>query len=242
MESRLQLDVRRQPDDLTCGPTSLHGVYRYYGDDISLKRVIREVPQLDGGGTLGVRLANHALARGYRATLYTFNLTLFDPTWFRDPATDIQAKLRLQAKAKDKRRIRVATHDYVEFLERGGSLRLEDLTADMIRRPLKRGRPILAGLSATFLYSSARERGRKRLREDDVRGVPTGHFVVLNGYHPKERTVRIADPLRDNPRYGKAKYNVDIHHLLCAVLLGVITYDGNLLVLRPPAHLKAPSA
>ena len=96
METRLSLDILPQPDELTCGPTCLHAVYRYYGDDISLDRVITEVPMLESGGTLGVWLACHALKRGYRATTYTFKLQLFDPSWFLPDAPDIVERLEAQ--------------------------------------------------------------------------------------------------------------------------------------------------
>ena len=36
METRLSLDILPQPDELTCGPTCLQAVYRYYDDNISL--------------------------------------------------------------------------------------------------------------------------------------------------------------------------------------------------------------
>ena len=36
------LEIQAQPDDLTCGPTCLHAVYRYFGDDVSI--VPREKP------------------------------------------------------------------------------------------------------------------------------------------------------------------------------------------------------
>ena len=85
MEARIALDILSQPDETTCGPTCLHAVYRYYRDDISLKQVISEAHLLEGGGTLEVLLACHALRRGYRATIYTYNLQVFDPTWFTPP-------------------------------------------------------------------------------------------------------------------------------------------------------------
>ncbi len=78
----LHVDILPQPDDTTCGPTCLHAAYRYYGDIISLTQVIREVRKLKGGGTLAVFLACHALKRGYQAKIYTYNLHVFDPTWF----------------------------------------------------------------------------------------------------------------------------------------------------------------
>jgi hypothetical protein len=34
---------------------------------------------------------------------------------------------------------------------------------------------------------------------------------------------------------------VEIHHLVCALLLGVLTYDGNLLVLDPPPLPRSPA-
>src|SRR5207244_2038397 len=80
METRLKLDILPQPDDTTCGPTCLHALYRYYDDELSLDTVIDQVQSLEGGGTLAVLLACHALRRGYDATLYTYNLQLFDPT------------------------------------------------------------------------------------------------------------------------------------------------------------------
>ena len=47
-------DIKREPDDTTCGPTCLHADYRYYDDAISLQNVISETLQLAGGGTLAV--------------------------------------------------------------------------------------------------------------------------------------------------------------------------------------------
>ena len=52
MEARLHLEMLPQPGPETCGPTALHAVYRYYGDDIPLDRVIAEVSMLEGGGRL----------------------------------------------------------------------------------------------------------------------------------------------------------------------------------------------
>ena len=46
MQQRLHLDILPQPDLFTCGPTSLHAVYRYHGDDIPLEQVIAETGKL----------------------------------------------------------------------------------------------------------------------------------------------------------------------------------------------------
>ena len=68
---------------------------------------------------------------------------------------------------------------------------------------------------------------------DDIRGEPLGHFVVLHGYDKREQTVRVADPYELNPLGGGQGYTVPMNRLLNAILLGVLTYDANLLIIRP---------
>ena len=98
----LDFDMQTQPDDVTCGPTCLQALYNYYGDDIPLKEVIQEVKQLKLGGTLAVMLGNHALKRGYKARIYTYNLTVFDPTWFKHSSKKMIRFLREQMEFKHK--------------------------------------------------------------------------------------------------------------------------------------------
>ena len=61
MEARLHVEMLPQPDPLTCGPTALHAVYRYYDDDIPLNQVVSQIPMLEGGGTLAPVLACHVV-------------------------------------------------------------------------------------------------------------------------------------------------------------------------------------
>src|SRR5690606_34001238 len=126
----------------TCGPTCLHAVYRFYGEQLSLPEVISQAGRLENGGTLAVLLGCHALQRGYRARIYTFNLQVFDPTWFAADGVDLRAKLLAQQEVKDHPRLHAATQAYIEFLDLGGELRMEVLTAGLIRKYLKRGVPI----------------------------------------------------------------------------------------------------
>lgn len=228
---RLPLRMLPQPDETTCGPTCLHAVYRYWGEEAPLGEVIGRTRKLEEGGTFAVFLACDALRRGYEATIFTYNLTVFDPTWFRN-GVDIGERLRLQRDAKDDRRLRRATEGYLEFLQLGGRLRLNDLSRTLVRGLLRRGLPILTGLSSTFLYRSAREYGPDDA-PDDVRGRPGGHFVVLAGYNRRERSVLVADPYGPHPYGPSHEYWISIDRVIGAVLLGIVTHDANLLVIRP---------
>ncbi|PLX48455.1 MAG: peptidase-C39 like family protein [Desulfobulbaceae bacterium] len=231
MVTKLHLDISMQPDDITCGPACLHSVYEYYGDSISLQQVITEVKSLKGGGTLAVLLANHALKRGYRATIYTYNLHVFDPTWFTEKES-VAEKLKQQEAIKNDEKLTFATHGYLEFLERGGSLLFEDLTIGLIRKFLKKSIPILTGLSSTYLYRAVRENPEND-KGDNIAGIPTGHFVVLCGYDKSQREVLVADPYKMNPVSNDHYYMVSIARLLGAVLLGILTHDANLLIIEP---------
>ena len=223
--------IQAQPDDLTCGPACLHGVYRYFGDEVPLTRLVEEIQMLEEGGTLEVLLGVHALRRGYRVTLYTYNLRVFDPTWFRDSGM-LDAKLRAQIAVHPKPKVALASRAYVEFLGLGGEIRFQDLTAALVREPLKRGVPILTGLSATFLHRSVREVPGTNT-EDDLIGAPVGHFVVLCGYDPESREVRVADPMEPVPNTRSHIYDLPIERVMGAILLGVLTYDANLLLIEP---------
>ena len=235
--TRLALEVLAQPSDDDCGPTALHGVYRYWQDPVALEEVVASVPRLDDGGTIAASLGAHALQRGYRATLYTYNLRVFDPSWFDRsgralPADALIAKLQAQAEAKSKEKLNFVTDAFVAYLRAGGQLRFEDLSGRLIARILRSGRPILVGLSSTYLYRVPRETRREGI-VDDVRGHPSGHFVVLHGYDPARRSVDLADPLGGAAAGGPLHYQVNLSRLKTAILLGVLTYDGNLLVLEP---------
>ena len=47
--------------------------------------------------------------------------------------------------------------------------------------------------------------------------------------------MRVADPYQPNPAKERY-YEVGINRLICSILLGVLTYDANLLVISPQRH------
>lgn len=229
LNHQLELTVQRQTDLTTCGPTCLEAIYRYYGMEMDLEKLIAEVVTLRGGGTLAVWLASDALRRGFAAEIYTYNLHLFDPSWFVGDV-DLAERLTRQRKFRRDRKLRLATDGYLEYLSLGGQLLFRELNAKLIRGILQKERPILSGLSATYLYECARE---YKDEYDDIRGTPAGHFVVIRGYDREKREVSVADPLRENPKFGTHYYSIRMDRLIGAILLGVLTHDANLLVIYP---------
>jgi hypothetical protein len=244
--SHLEFEITPQPDDATCGPACLHAVYRYYGDDVPLGQVIREVDQLPEGGTLAVHLARHAMRRGYRATIYTCDLKLFDPTWFGPEAPPMRQRMHEQIRAKHDPKLRAASQAYLDLIDLGGCLLMEDITPELVEQLIgsptapapgsdgsrSQGRPVIAGLSATWLYRCARERPWDN-QPDDVAGEPSGHFVVIHGVDRTRNIFKVADPWGAWPAVRDHFYDIESHRLIAAILLGIVTFDAKLLVIEP---------
>jgi hypothetical protein len=227
------LDVRRfvQPDDLTCGPTCLAQVYRYYGYDKPLGEVIRETARNPDGGTLAVYLGNSALRNGFGARIYSYNMRVFDPTWRHLRPAALVRRLEKRLAVMESRRLQRALAAYIEFLELGGRVVFREFGKKLLVDTLDTRRPILCGLSATYLYHRKREVDD---RYDDIRGMPVGHFVVICGYFPRTDRFLVRDPSSQIPFSRSGRYTVDCERLLAAILLGDVTYDADLLVLSPP--------
>ncbi len=225
----IDVPMGAQPDDFTCGPTSLQAVYAHFGERLALDDILGDIPFLEEGGTLAVHLGLDALRRGFHARLHSFNLQVFDPSWDGRSMAELDAALADRAAARSDPKLLESIHAYRDFLGAGGIVDLGDISDGLLRDYFDRGLPVLAGLSATHLYGGPRERvDGDRLVYDDVAGDPQGHFVVLCGFQGSR--VVVADPFKENPS-GDHYYPVDTDRLIQAILLGVLTYDGNLLVL-----------
>lgn len=219
-----------QPDDVTCGPTCLGQIYQYYGYAKPIAELIDEVPRTPDGGTLAVHLGANALRAGFAAELYSYNLRVVDPTWRKLSVRQLIGKLNQRLGAVKSRKLIHAIAGYVEFLELGGRVRFAELTPELLVGILRNGHPILTGLSATYLYGTPREYEDEY---DDVRGDPVGHFVAVAGYYPQSGRFLIRDPSTHIPFSRTGKYSVKGERLTAAILLGDVTYDAVLLVVKP---------
>jgi hypothetical protein len=234
----IDLIIDSQPDDESCGPTCLHAIYQYYGLKVPLDEIVTSVERSFSGGTISPLLGKHALQRGFDATLYVYNLLIFDPTWFAPEnysKETLMDKLRTQLEYKPDIYLAKSTHALLDFLSLGGKICFQTLSMDLLKPFFKKNIPIITGLSATYLYRSPRERYTQQGQSiyDDIRGTPCGHFVVLCGYDSVKKLVDIADPHKENLLSKNNHYQVGRYRLLNSIMLGVLTYDANLLMITP---------
>ena len=231
--ARRSLKILPQPTESTCGPTCLHAVYDYLDHPLDLQDIIAEVPEHENGGTFSVILALHALRQGFETTIYSYNIRTFDPSWEKAPPSEICAKLEKRLHRTRSPKARANLGAYIEYLRAGGSVAFDELTPKLLRSILEQDTPIIAGLSSTHLYRD--QRTDKNGTDDDVFGDPEGHFVVIESWNPENKTFHLADPYRKNPLAAGQFYEIGVHRLINSILLGIVTYDANLLVIKPAA-------
>jgi hypothetical protein len=235
----VEIDVPRyqQPDDLSCGPTCLLQVLHSFRIETTYEEVYARNPKNPDGGTLAVFLGLTALRFGCGATIYPYDFRTFDPTWSGLGRDELRDRLGRRAASVRNRKVKTAAKAYMEFLSEGGHVLFEELSSTLIRRVLDRNRPVLCGLSATYLYRTPRERPKDG-EYDDIRGVPVGHFVVVCGYEEGGRVFLVCDPSPHAPFGEGGRYSVGSRRLLNSILLGDLTYDAVLLEISPPGTGK----
>lgn len=227
----LNLSIKPQPTETTCGPTCLQSLYSYYGIETSLERLIEEIPAIEGGGTLGVHLAANALARKLNVTIFSYNLQVFDPTWFLLEKEEMEKRLMQQALSQKPPKTRYASLAYQDYLKKGGNIVYRELTPKFLHEILSCFGPIICGLSATYLYQVSRSTEVSGV-PDDIYGNPEGHFVVLSGISSNRQKVRLLDPYGHKSVNRHLTYEADTMRFISSILLGVITYDANLIAMK----------
>lgn len=228
----LKVPRAAQADAVSCGPVCLWMVLQSYGDERSFEAVDAQVRRNPDGGTLGVHLGVAALALGYRARIYSYNPRVFDPTWRRLARPALRRKVLAAARHTRRPRLNATLLAYAEFLGRGGSVRFPELATDLLADLIDAGRPLITGLSSTHLYREVRQIPETNA-DDDLKGEPVGHFVVLGGYSAGGARFAVTDPSPDAPFGRGGRYRVDADRLLNSILLGVTTYDGVLIEVWP---------
>ena len=225
------IQILPQPTETTCGPTCLSAIYKFLRKPTQLKETISEVRYLDTGGTMGEALGINALENKLSVTIYTHNLHVFDPTWFKLTRENLIKKLKKQCKAHKTLKIKKSSKLYIDYLKLGGRVKFAHLTPQFLHQLLIDKGPVIVGLSSTYLYMCERERNDDN-EYDDINGSPQGHFVILAGMVKNGTRVEIYDPLDDNPISKTNNYSVDITLFINSILIGAITYDANIVVIE----------
>jgi hypothetical protein len=218
-----------QQDEVSCGAACLAQVLHYYGIEASQTELAERIRRTEEGGTLAVFIGLLAQDLGLRVRLHPLGLRHFDPTWWNLSRRAILQKLTARGEALG---MSEELEGWITLLERGGKVGFGPLERQRLVRILARHRPVIAGLSATWLYRETRHDPSTN-QPDDVAGQPVGHFVVVTGYERRGRRFLINDPYPDIPLGAEGVYTLPARRLITAILMGDATRDAVLLEIWP---------
>ena len=183
---RRRLDVPhtfQKKGSAECGLACVWMVEKYFGIDVSIPRLRREIPVTERG-TYAPQLGLHLLQSGLDVEIVTMNPWLFTtadvgigPPEMRARITQWRDRLSLRDEEG-----RLGAEYFIRFLDCGGTIRVQIPDEEYIRESLNAGSPLISLMTTCFLFG-----------EVDF----NLHFTVVVGYDPTERALLVHDPWRD---------------------------------------------
>jgi len=187
-KNRVLLNVRRfKQKPAECGIAAISSIANYYDSTLQYKQIRQLLKARDrASGTYTSQQARLLNQLGFTdVSIVTADLTLIDFSWKKLGKKRIINKLKDLAsyygRCKEPE-LKFYVSDMMEWLsdeECNNRLVIDYDFAKHIRKGLDAGRPVGAAIAWTSLFQ--RSKGREGWN-DDIRGVPDDHAIVLRGY------------------------------------------------------------
>lgn len=183
-------------------------LFSHYGVDKTPQQIVDEVPVVVGSdgtdfGTLTQTLATWALSQGFDVEMVTSDFQIIDLSWAELDRPAMIAKLRQAKSARDipnlgKSLSETYVQSYIDFLEAGGTLRIESyVDQGLLYEMLRRG-PLHFCVAPSVLDGKGRFRltGLRKTEPNDIDGSLSTHSVVVSGF-TESGDFLISDPWED---------------------------------------------
>jgi hypothetical protein len=187
-----------------CAQASTASLLNFLGIMKTIEQVKAEVPvYVDAKGKLkGTsigHMASYLIKLDLKVTLHTVDIQVFDQTWKGLSKVELLNNLKArQASLKhpeyDKEGIAAIIEGYRMFLDAGGKMVMPIIDEEYLYNLLIQG-PFLAVVSYNFLNQTSKYawvEGNDKPIQDPVKGKPSTHMIVVNGY--KDHQFQIMDP------------------------------------------------
>jgi len=204
----------------TCGPSSLQQILAYYGIEMDLKKIMRNVKIYKGGFAFMSDLATYVKKLGFDSKIICYDASIVDPTW-----SELSKRKIIQKLVKRFKFEKNGIKKLIKFLKVNGKLEIRIPTKELILSYLKKKVPPIICLSSTILRGKSR---RYKGKYDDIKGNPIGHFLVISGYD--NGYFIVTDP----SRISKGIYKVKEDKLLFSWFF----WGGWLLIIKPKRCYK----
>jgi len=175
----------------TCGSSSLQQVLAYYGVKLGLDEILKDIKKYKYG-TFMPYLGLYAKRLGFMPKIVTYDVKVFDPTWFGLLVGQIIKKLETRSREMDVPHVyRSECKAFVRYLKAGGAIEFDFIKKGRIIKELERKRPVIVDVCSTILHRKERK-NRVKDKYSDTSGEPMYHAVVVSG-HEKGKFI-IVDP------------------------------------------------
>ena len=183
--------IRQEKDTVDCGIVGMAMLLKYYGIDVSYEDIKKEI-KIHEIGTYAPQLGIYLIKKGFDVEIITLHPGLFTKKGILLTKDQILNRFKeLYGTAKlDKNKITLEY--FIEFLEKGGKIKIKIPTKEDIIEEINQKRPVCALLTSNFLKGD--------------KPVFNFHFNLVTGIDDK--FVYVNDSLWDE-RGGKHKYLID---------------------------------
>lgn len=188
-------------------------------------------------GTITQHLATWCLSQGFVVTMYSSDFQILDTSWKGLAASELVEKLNaikghrdVPVLGKDFSEMYIAS--YVDFIQKGGELRVEPfITTPLLDELLAEG-PLFVSVCMNVFYGLGRRVSNAGLRVDkvdDVAGDLSNHSIVVHGKND-EGDYMIADPWKT-----EGFYTVSPEKLVLGIQAAQLECDNLLFQITPKA-------
>ncbi len=229
-----------QPTNSSCSQSSLAMLLSYYGKTYTPQDIMDIVPvgkneKGEDWGTINQHLATWCLSQGFDVVMYSSDFQVLDLSWSGLKASEIVEKLNAIKGHRDipvlgKNFSEMYIQSYIDFIQVGGELHIEQCIATpLLDRLIERG-PILTCICMSAYYGSGRQADDAGLRQDvtdDIDGKLYNHSIVIHG-KDDEGNYLVADPWKT-----EGFYTVSPEKLVLSIQAAQLECDNLLFQMTP---------
>lgn len=209
---KLNVPLLKQKYRTGCGLAAMGMVYKYFGKEISEKKIEKEIGGLTKWGNFATEHALMAQKLGFKVICHSYNLEYFEPADARFSRIKLIKKteslIKKEKKVYNKRMLKTI----LKVLKSNIDFKMKVPSLNAIKRFLNRKLPVVVAVKSVILFE----------KKKDLR---SGHYIVLTGY--KDGKFYYNDP-----KYGKAK-SISAGKLIFALSTNVFDSSAYLIVIRP---------